>query len=128
MEPLKEDNFTGVNQGELTPNLPLQYLTASSIMGDKVENAEGESMGEVEDIMIDLNSGKIDYVIIEFGGFLGMGVKYFAIPFKMLTVNPENKSFTFNQKRELLENAPGFDLDHWPDTNFHREESYWHFV
>ncbi len=97
-------------------------------MGDKVENAEGESMGEVEDIMIDLNSGKIDYVIIEFGGFLGMGVKYFAIPFKMLTVNPENKSFTFNQKRELLENAPGFDLDHWPDTNFHREESYWHFV
>ncbi len=128
METLKEDNFTGVNQGELTPNLPLKYLTASSIIGDKVHNEEDEAMGEIEDIMIDLTTGKIDYIIIEFGGFLGIGVKYFAIPFNMLTVNPENKTFVFKQKRELLENAPGFDLDHWPDTNFHKEESYWHFV
>ena len=128
METLKEDNFTGVNQGELTPNLPLKYLTASSIIGDKVHNLEGEAMGEIEDIMIDLASGKINYMIIEFGGFLGIGVKYFAIPFDMLRVNPEQKTFTFNQTRELLENAPGFDLDHWPDTNFHKEESYWHFV
>ncbi len=128
METLKEDNFTGVNQGELTPNLPLKYLTASSIIGDKVHNLEGEAMGEIEDIMIDLASGKINYMIIEFGGFLGIGVKYFAIPFNMLRVNPEQKTFTFNQTRELLENAPGFDLDHWPDTNFHKEESYWHFV
>ena len=128
METLKEDNFTGVNPGELTPNLPLKYLTASSIIGDKVHNLEGEAMGEIEDIMIDLASGKINYMIIEFGGFLGIGVKYFAIPFDMLKVNPEQKTFTFNQTRELLENAPGFDLDHWPDTNFHNEESYWHFV
>ena len=128
METLKEDNFTGVNQGELTPNLPFKYLTASSIIGDKVHNLEGEAMGEIEDIMIDLASGKINYMIIEFGGFLGIGVKYFAIPFDMLRVNPEQKTFTFNQTRELLENAPGFDLDHWPDTNFHKEESYWHFV
>ena len=128
MEALKEDNFTGVNEGELTPNLPLKYLTASSIIGDKVHNLEDEAMGEIQDIMIDLASGKINYMIIEFGGFLGIGVKYFAIPFDMLKVNPEQKTFTFNQTRELLENAPGFDLDHWPDTNFHKEESYWHFV
>ena len=39
METLKEDNFTGVNQGELTANLPLKYLTASSIIGDKIGRA-----------------------------------------------------------------------------------------
>lgn len=128
METLKQDNFTGVNQDELYPNMPLKYLTASSIIGDKVHSMEDEAMGEIKDIMIDLASGKIDYMIIEFGGFLGIGIKYFAIPFNMLTVNPEKKIFVFNQKKELLENAPGFDLDHWPDTNFHKEESYWHFV
>ena len=128
METLKEDNFTGVNQDELYPNTPLKYLTASSIIGDKVHSEEDEAMGEIQDIMIDLASGKIDYMIVEFGGFLGIGIKYFAIPFNMLTVNPEKKIFIFNQKKELLENAPGFDLDHWPDTNFHKEESYWHFV
>ncbi len=128
METLKEDNFTGVNQDELYPNMPLKYLTASSIIGDKVHSEEDEAMGEIKDIMIDLATGKIDYMIIEFGGFLGIGIKYFAIPFSMLTVNAEKKIFVFNQKKELLENAPGFDLDHWPDTNFHKEESYWHFV
>ena len=128
METLKEDNFTGVNQDELYPNMPLKYLTASSIIGDKVHSEDDEAMGEIQDIMIDLASGKIDYIIVEFGGFLGIGTKYFAIPFNMLTVNAEKKIFVFNQKKELLENAPGFDLDHWPDTNFHKEESYWHFV
>lgn len=128
METLKEDNFTGVNQDELYPNMPLKYLTASSIIGDKVQSEEDEAMGEIKDIMIDLASGKIDYMIIEFGGFLGIGIKYFAIPFSLLTVNPDKKIFVFNQKKELLENAPGFDLDHWPNTNFHKEESYWHFV
>lgn len=128
METLIKDNFTGINQDELFPNMPLKYLTASSIIGDKVHSKDDEPMGEIQDIMIDLSSGKINYMIIEFGGFLGIGIKYFAIPFNMLTVNPERKIFIFNQKKELLENAPGFDLDHWPDTNFHKEESYWHFV
>ena len=128
METLKDDNFTGVNQDELYPNMPLKYLTASSIIGDKVHSKDDEAMGEIQDIMIDLASGKIDYIIVEFGGFLGIGIKYFAIPFSMLTVNPDKKIFVFNQNKELLENAPGFDLDHWPDTNFHKEEGYWHFV
>lgn len=128
METLKEDNFTGVNQDELYPNMPLKYLTASSIIGDKVHNGKDESMGEINDIMIDITTGKIDYVIIELGGFLGMGTKYFAIPFGMLQVDPDKKMFIFNQEKEMLENAPGFDLDHWPDTNFHKEETYWHFV
>ncbi len=128
MDTLKEDNFTGVNQDELYPNMPLKYLTASSIIGDKVRNGKDESMGEINDIMIDITTGKIDYVIIELGGFLGMGTKYFAIPFGMLQVDPDKKMFVFNQEKEMLENAPGFDLDHWPDTNFHKEETYWHFV
>ena len=108
--------------------MPLKYLTASSIIGDKVHNGKDESMGEINDIMIDITTGKIDYVIIELGGFLGMGTKYFAIPFGMLQVDPDKKMFVFNQEKEMLENAPGFDLDHWPDTNFHKEETYWHFV
>ena len=128
MDTLKEDNYTGVNQDELYPNMPLKYLTASSIIGDKVRNGKDESMGEINDIMIDITTGKIDYVIIELGGFLGMGTKYFAIPFGMLQVDTDKKMFVFNQEKEMLENAPGFDQDHWPDTNFHKEETYWHFV
>jgi sporulation protein YlmC with PRC-barrel domain len=126
----ERDNLTGKNQGALLPNQRGRYLTASSVIGDKVVNSAEEHLGEIQDIMLDMENGKIDYIIIEFGGFLGMGVKYFAIPFRLLHLDAPNKRFVFNQSREKLENAPGFDMDHWPDTNLHFDEvhSYWRFI
>ena len=93
-------------------------------------NTGGEHLGEIKEIMLDMESGKIDYFVIEFGGFLGMGVKYFAIPFRLLKLDAANKRLIFEQAREILEKAPGFDMDHWPDTNLHFEEvhSYWRFI
>jgi len=87
-------------------------------------------MGVIRDIMLDVSSGKIDYYVIEFGGFLGIGIKYFAIPFNLLSIDAEKKVFIFNQKKEVLEKAPGFDLEHWPDTNLHFDQvySYWSFM
>jgi len=128
MDSLRKDNFTGVNKDRLYPNIPLKYLTASSIIGDKVHDNKDEPMGEIKDIMLDVIEGTIDYVIVEFGGFIGIGIKYFAIPFRMLKVDPDKKIFIFKGVKEMLEDAPGFDLDHWPDTNFHKEETYWHFM
>jgi sporulation protein YlmC with PRC-barrel domain len=127
---LEKDNLTGANHGDLYSNQPLKYLTALSIIGDKVHNEKDERMGEIKDIMIDITSGKIDYFVIEFGGFLGIGIKYFAIPFSLLRVDAPKKVFIFNQEKEMLEKAPGFDMDHWPDTNIHLEQvySYWNFM
>lgn len=126
----ENDNQSGENKGPLLPNQRGRYLTASSLTGDKVVNSNGEHLGEIKEIMLDLESGKIDYFVIEFGGFLGLGVKYFAIPLRLLTLDPPNKRFLFNQSREILEKAPGFDMDHWPDTNLHFDEvhSYWRFI
>src|SRR5271170_6126103 len=130
MNTLNEDNLTGVNHGELFANKPLRYLSASSIIGDKVHNNKEEHLGEIKDIMIDITTGKIDYLVIEFGGFLGIGIKYFAIPFGLLRVDAAKKVFVFSEKKEMLEKAPGFDMEHWPDTNIHFENvhSYWSFM
>ena len=128
MDTLSNENLTGVNREGAHPNLPLKFLTASSIIGDKVHNSEGEDMGKIEDIMIDITTGKIEYVVIEFGGFLTIGEKYFAIPFRLLQVDTANKAFIFDQPKEMLEKAPGFDMNHWPETNLHGEETYWSFV
>jgi sporulation protein YlmC with PRC-barrel domain len=126
----ENDNLSGENKGLLLPNQKGRYLTASSLEGDKVVNPGGEHLGEIKEIMLDLETSKIDYFVIEFGGFLGLGVKYFAIPFRLLKLDAPNKRFVFEQTREILEKAPGFDMDHWPDTNLHFEEvhSYWRFI
>ena len=128
MDILEDENLTGTNREGKRPNMPLKYLAATSIIGDKVHNEQNESLGKIADIMIDITSGKIEYVVIEFGGFLTIGQKYFAIPFSLLQVDPVNKAFLLNQPREKLEKAPGFDMNHWPETNFHAEETYWSFI
>ena len=128
MDTLETGNLTGINQEGKHPNSPLKYLTATSIIGDKVHNDKDEYMGAIEDIMIDITNGKIEYVVIKFGGFLTINEKYFAIPFALLTVDPSKKAFILKQSKEKLEEAPGFDMSHWPETNFHKEEAYWSFT
>ncbi|HMC85348.1 MAG TPA: PRC-barrel domain-containing protein, partial [Chitinophagaceae bacterium] len=66
----EKDNLSGENKGALLPNQRGRYLTASSLEGDKVVNPAEEHLGDIKDIMLDLETGKIDYFVIEFGGFL----------------------------------------------------------
>lgn len=124
-----DDNETGKNEEGLFPNLPLKCLTATSIIGDKVHNKEGEHLGDIREVMLNIRSGKIEYYVIEFGGFLGFGGKYFAIPFPLLTVDEEKQLFIFDQSREKLKAAPGFDKNHWPETNIHfyDADAHWSF-
>ena len=90
-------------------------LSASSITGDKVKNHTGDHLGKIEDLMIDLATGKVAYAVLSFGGFLNMGNKLFAVPLESLKVNTKDHSFTLNESKERLEKAPGFDKDNWPD-------------
>ena len=90
-------------------------LTSSSICSDHVKNPAGEDLGKIEDLMIDLHSGRIAYAVLSFGGFLKMGNKLFAIPWEALTVDTVKKEFVLHVSRTLLENATGFDKDNWPN-------------
>ena len=92
-----------------------EVLSATTVIGDGVKNLAGENLGKLEDVMLDVNDGRISYGVLSFGGFLGVGNKLFAIPWSALDLNPEEKCFYLNVNKEQLENAPGFDKDHWPD-------------
>ncbi|MGZ8422768.1 MAG: PRC-barrel domain-containing protein [Nitrospira sp.] len=92
-----------------------QLLPASTIEGTAVQNAAGEDLGEINELMIDLEKGRIAYAVLSFGGFLGMGDKLFALPWEALNIGPEGDVFILNVPREKLDNAPGFDKDNWPD-------------
>ena len=90
-------------------------LSGSSLKGDKVVNYQGEDLGKIEEIMIDLDRGRVAYVVLSFGGFLGVGDKLFAIPWQAFSVDTAQKRLVLNAKKELLEKAPGFDKNNWPD-------------
>lgn len=90
-------------------------LSSSSISDDDVVNTDGDDLGHVEDLMIDPVTGKVDYAVLSFGGFLGIGDKYFAVPFDQFSVDRENKRMVLNVDKDRLKDAPGFDKDDWPD-------------
>ena len=91
-----------------------EIMDADTLIGDSVVNAAGEDLGEVKAIMLDVQSGRVAYAVLSFGGFLGMGNKLFAIPWSALTLDAGEKRFILNIAKERLDNAPGFDKDHWP--------------
>lgn len=103
-----------------------RILSASTLAGDEVQNSAGEDLGKVDEIMIDIPSGRVAYAVVSFGGFLGMGNKLFAIPWSALMVDEDKKCFVLDVDKKTLEKAPGFDKDNWPDmaettwrTNIH---------
>ena len=122
------DNRTGINtEGELA-NTPVERLTASSIIGDSIENIQGEKLGSIDNLMVNIKTGMVEYAVLEFGAFLGIGGKLFAIPFTELKLDPAKKIFLLDRDKDFLENLPGFDKTHWPDTNDHYYDDvnmYW---
>lgn len=113
------DNRTSVNHEGPVANTPAERLTATSIIGDRVENPQGEDLGKIDNLMIDIREGRVDYAVLEFGSFLGIGGKLFAIPFRELRLDADRKVFVLNRDKEYLKKSPGFDKTHWPDTNEH---------
>ncbi len=112
-----------------TTNRFRRVLSASTLVGDQVRNSAGEDLGKIEEIMVDVASGRIAYAVLSFGGFLGIGDKLFAIPWSSLKIDEGEHQFILNADRQTLENAPGFDKDNWPDMADPAFESavYGHF-
>ncbi|HSG38594.1 MAG TPA: PRC-barrel domain-containing protein [Thermoanaerobaculia bacterium] len=112
-----------------------RVLSASTIIGDKVINAKGENLGDIKELMIDLDSGRVAYAVLSFGGMLGMGDKLFAIPFKALNLRPDRDNFMLDVDKDRLKNAPGFDKNNWPSTadrkwgteihSYYDQKPYW---
>jgi hypothetical protein len=107
-------------------------MAAATLDGNKVLSSDGDDVGKVKDIMLDVRSGRIAYAVLSSGGF---GDKLLAIPWHALTLDTERKCFQLAMSSERIKNAPGFDKDHWPSmadqtwaTSVHQyygSEPYW---
>jgi sporulation protein YlmC with PRC-barrel domain len=90
---------------------------ASGLTGMEVKNHLGENLGEIQDLVLDLPSGRISYVVLSVGGFLGVGEKYIAIPPSVFTVAPGGEKVVLHADKSRIQGAPGFVKTSWPDVN-----------
>lgn len=104
-----------VGQGSASADGPGPYVMAASTLdGDKVMSSDGDDIGKIKEIMLDVYTGRIAYAVLSSGGFLGIGDKLLAIPWNALTLDTDRKCFLLSVSSETVKNAPGFDKDHWP--------------
>lgn len=91
-----------------------EIMAAGSFEGETVVNLQGETVGEIEEIMLDVRGGRIAYAVMSVGGFLGIGEKYLAVPWQAFTLDTDNHRFVLDVDPDRLKSAQGFDKDHWP--------------
>ena len=112
-----------------------EVMAASTLDGDRVMSSDGDEVGKVKEIMLDVESGRIAYMVMSSGGFLGIGDKLLAVPWNALTLDAARKCFVIALNSERVKNAPGFDKGEWPSMadrtwassvhQYYGREPYW---
>jgi sporulation protein YlmC with PRC-barrel domain len=110
-------------------------MAASSLDSNTVITTDGEDVGKIKDIMLDVRSGRVAYAVLSCGGFLGMGDTLRAIPWNALTLDTDQKVFRVDITADRIKSEPGFDKDNWPSmadaswgTSLHQyynRQPYW---
>lgn len=92
-------------------------LSTTAVIGDSVVNRTGENLGKIEELMLDLEKGRVAYAVLSFGGILGLGEKMFAIPFEALKLDASREHFTLDVDKNRMQSAPGFDKNNPPQAS-----------
>ncbi len=112
-----------------------EIMAADTLQGDRVLNLQGELLGKIRDIMLDVRHGRIAYAVLSSGGAMGLGDRLYAVPWSALTLDAEQRCFVLEISRERLMSAPAFDREQWPSMadpafvtsvhDYYGRPSYW---
>lgn len=89
-------------------------MAARTLAGDRVLTMDGDDIGKVADIMLDVRAGRVAYAVVSSGGVRGLGDKLLAVPWNALVLDAERKCFVLPVATGQVRDAPGFDRDRWP--------------
>ena len=95
-------------------------ISSEKVEGTAVYNTKGEKLGTVDHLMIGKRSGRVEYSVMSFGGFLGMGGQYHPLPWDMLNYDTDRGGYVVDIDKEKLEKGPTFEKGNEPnyDRNY----------
>jgi hyperosmotically inducible protein len=111
----EKDRISGDSQTMIPVSRLGQVQKASKIMGTEVNNLQNEKLGKVENILLDLSSGRIVALVVSSGGFLGIGDELSAVPPTALRFSTDRDTLQLDTTKETFSNAPHFKSNQWPD-------------
>lgn len=100
-----------------------RLISSDKVVGTAVYNRQGEHLGSVYTLMIDKYSGRVEYAVMSFGGFLGIGERYHPLPWQVLTYDERQGGYVVDLDRLQLETAPSYTsstMPNWSDRAYGR--------
>lgn len=83
-----------------------RLISSDKVEGTAVRRSNGDKIGTIEHVMLDKHTGRIAYAAMSFGGFLGMGSEYRALPWSALRYNERLDAYELNVSDDQLKSAP----------------------
>lgn len=111
---------TGGSARDLNTDETNQLIAADKVEGTSVYNPRGESLGNVERVMLNKLNGRVAYAVISFGGLFGIGSRYYPLPWEMLRYDEQQSGYVVDIDRDRLDQAPSYE-----DEDLGAENSGW---
>jgi sporulation protein YlmC with PRC-barrel domain len=99
-----------------SPSLQENVLLRSKTLFDyRVKSPQGEDLGKIEELMIDMEMGRVAYAVLSFGGLWGLGSKWVPVPWDAVALRPDEKVLLLKIEKEKIEKAPNFEAATLPE-------------
>lgn len=85
----------------------------ADLQGQPLIDSEGVELGNVAELVVDVQSGRIAFAVVSSGGFLGIGDRLFAVPWQVVEVDRDCR-LVLSVPRKHLDDSAGFDRENWP--------------
>ena len=88
----------------------LDLIASDKVEGTTVYNPSGEKLGSIYNFMVNKMTGRVEYAVLKFGGFLGAGSDYYPLPWELLSYDEDKGGYVVPLNKERIQNAPAYDL------------------
>ena len=121
-------NETSTETSSVSNDDEHKLILASRVLKTNVYNKAGDHIGHVKDLSIDRITGNTKYVIVSFGGFLGIGERFHPLPWSLLDFAPDWGGYVVPLDKAALANAPHYDSDGLTALGGASHQSYWDVI
>tara|TARA_B100001057_G_scaffold68906_1_gene62687 strand:- start:659 stop:1096 length:438 start_codon:yes stop_codon:yes gene_type:complete len=92
-------------------------ISSDKVEGTAVYSTDGEKLGTIDHLMIGKRSGRVEYSVMSFGGFLGIGEQYHPVPWDALDYDTRRGGYIVNIDKGRLKDAPSYGRNEQPEFN-----------
>ena len=120
---MQTSTTAGPGTGAVAADETDRLIASDKVEGTAVYNRQGERLGSVYNFMVDKRSGQLEYAVLSFGGFLGIGDSYHPLPWKALTYDTSQGGYVVDLDKDRLQGAPsysGSEAPDWSDPSYGR--------